>query len=820
MSLRYVLVLIITMASSLAGAASSLQISGIVTDLNDRPLEGANIQFYESAEGTTSDADGRFILVNYGESDRLLSVTYFGYEDVTIKLKSGDYNSGLIIRMVKKILHTGSITVHALKREEYLEEVPLSVTTINANWAGRMGATGIDQLIAYIPNVSLDGEDSPSSGVNIRGINGGVTGRAGGAAPEGVYVDGIYAGRWIYANHDLLDFERIEFLRGPQGTMFGKNTLSGAVNIISRKPGPVPAFAVRLNQANRGKNDISLTGSYPITQNIFNKLVVHYFDKTDYLQNSQTGKYPHTRGIALRNDIRYLNVSDLIIDFSMDLFQRRADTGRAGNVVDWGGLDALFLSMGRDIKDNGPYTFNSNQEGDDLTRGFGTSLTLHSANDSGSRWVSQTAYKYVKNEILADSDQTLLDFLYDDQERDYQLFTQEIRYHSQESEKLSWLAGIHGSLQDETTDLAVYPGHDFDLLYSINYDFPEGYFTSSGSNIRPHTHILDRSLGLFGSVDYTINSKSEVSAGIRFSIEEKDMEFSQNGIPEIYYPHIPGDVDGDNLVDGQLEKQYSGRAVSPRFSYKYRENDFINTYITISKGFKSGGFNTDFVATQNAVAVPFDPEYVTNYELGLKLHSPGELLMLNLALFSMDYKDMQVSVYRLNEGFSIMNAASASVSGFEADMMWQPIPNLSLSAGFGFVAAEFDDYSYLNSDTSTVDLAGEKISSFPEIAYSIVSNYKHLIRKNMDLVLDVTYDYRADYQNMVTEDDPFFINKSRGLINLSLGIEQPRLGVYLWTDNLLDAKYTIMKTRDLVLNLKRETWGPRRTMGLRLTYRL
>jgi len=138
----------------------------------------------------------------------------------------------------------------------------------------------------------------------------------------------------------------------------------------------------------------------------------------------------------------------------------------------------------------------------------------------------------------------------------------------------------------------------------------------------------------------------------------------------------------------------------------------------------------------------------------------------------------------------------------------------------GYNSAVFKDYDYLDSNSNLVDMSGEKISSAPELTYSIVSNYSHELSKNLQLLLSIEHDFRSEYKNLVTERDPFFINDARKLTNLRFGINYSSLSVNLWISNIFDEEYTTLKTQDLVLNLKREIWGAPRTVGIRISYKI
>ncbi len=803
--------------SGLLAAVCSLQaatVSGIVTDEDQNPLADANVVNLLNSEGLTTCPNGLFALVIPDHSALALEISYYGFENASVRISSVESDLTLSVTLRQKIQEIGSISVHARKRLERWLDVPGAVQSVGESQTDIFITESIGELTALAPNVFADENQLWAPDFTIRGVPGGNTGRAGGGSPDGLYVDGIYAGRRMYSNPDFIDFQRIEFLKGPQGTLFGKNSLSGAVNIIMRKPTARPSFSIDLLSGEREHQRLSISGNMVYSQRLFHRVSFRAFRKEDYLKNLYHDEYPEFSGQSLRNDFRILHKNGGLTDVSLDVFRRTLETGRGGNVTDWTGLDTLFQTMGRDITDDGPHSYQSNLQGEDETDGLTAAVTYQNSLKSGFRTVSQTALRMVKNNVTADSDQTALDFLHDIQEREYQLITQELRIHSRENGRLTWLAGLHLLYQDETTDLAVYPGSDFELRYGM----PSGTFTGSDVNVAPHTNITDFSAGIFGSADYQVSSRWTLSGGIRFSREKKEMDFFQNGIPLIGYPFIPIDSNNDGEADGSLKEDYEGFAVSPLLSVRCSLIPGANGYAVISRGFKSGGFNTDFVATEEAAAHPFDPEFVTNYESGFKFSHPDLPLTAGLTLYYMDIEDMQVSVYRENEGFRIMNAAAAWSRGLEANLFWKPVTDLALTAAIGWTAAEFERYAYTDLNGLSIDHSGESIGSHPEWTGSLGVDFNRPLHASLELNAGCGYMYQTEYKNLITETDVFFENKARGLLNGYAGIRLNGISFRLWAKNILNEEYTTMKTRDLMLGLKREYWGAPRSAGLEISY--
>ena len=228
----------------------AIEVSGIVIDQDGRPLPGANVMIEGTETGSASDTEGQFSFMYDTEEEFVIVVSYIGYGSYRQAYGSGDDLTDLTIVLDQGNLFGQEVTVMARKKEEAIKEVPISMVAMRKETIEDMGATSIEDLTVMVPNVFVR-EDPDVASFIIRGIEGGAR-NPGMGTTEGIYLDGIVMGRPNFIITDVAEMESVEFLRGPQGTLFGRNTISGAINLITVKPKPGFSGSVLGENVNSG----------------------------------------------------------------------------------------------------------------------------------------------------------------------------------------------------------------------------------------------------------------------------------------------------------------------------------------------------------------------------------------------------------------------------------------------------------------------------------------------------------------------------------------------------------------------------------------
>ena len=366
----------------------AVDVNGIVTDQDGRSLPGANIMVEGTTIGSASDSEGRFTFQYELEGDFVIVASYIGYSSFRQTYQASDALIDLTIVLDQGNLFGQEVTVMARKKEETIKEVPISMVAMRKETIEDMGATSIEDLTVMVPNVFVR-EDPSVDNFNIRGISGGAR-NPGMATTEGVYLDGIVMGRPDFIVLDVADLESVEFLRGPQGTLFGRNTISGVINLITIKPKPGRSGSVRVESGNSGHRQIKATTNFQLTDKIYQRLSLNSFDLNAHQINAS--EYAESDdiykdNIGIRYAFRALPSPKLTVDLSYDYFSQY-NTQMGDHVSDWHfdsnvpnfnrqRLDSLAVELYKvypedmpylegtdgDITDDGNQSYNHNRSG-------------------------------------------------------------------------------------------------------------------------------------------------------------------------------------------------------------------------------------------------------------------------------------------------------------------------------------------------------------------------------------------------------------------------------------------------------------------------
>ena len=839
--------------------ASSLaqEISGKVVDENQNPLIGANVSVESERVGAATDLNGDFSFPFVPEDNFTLIVSYIGYQTERRSMKKDDSLTGLEFVLVHGNLFGKEVTVFARIREETIKEVPISMVAIRKETITDIGASSLEDLTAVVPNVFTYDEQTATS-FNIRGITGG-TRNPGMAPAEGVYFDGVIMGRPNFIVSDIVDIQSVEFLRGPQGTLFGRNTVSGAINMITVKPSPINSMSLLAEKGKWGYLKLKGSANYKLTDGLYTRLSGYTFDYDGYLTNTANNtREKYKNNIGGRIALRSIPSPKLTVDLSLDYYQE--DLSQMGeHISDWRissqdpmyndkPLDSIYYAMDSiDISDENIYTFTHDTAGywhRDL-KGM-TINTNYSINDD-LHLVSVFSYRASTLDYFNDEDGTGLDLMTGKWDNLGKQSTFEFRLVSNSNSRLTWLSGVFYYNLYERLLGPVYPKPLW-LHFATGYPliFINNFY--AGATVKPEGKGNTVSVGTYASIDYVVSKKISLTVGARYSYDSKHFKYRQEGFPEFGYVHVPADSNG-NLIGGYFDSTKTWSAITPTFNLKYVVSPYANIFGTISRGYKSGGFNTDYVSSLESVATPFRPEYITNYELGIKAGNRTNSLFVNGAVFHMEYKDMQISQFQdVFEGYMISNAASSTISGLELDFSMRLLNNaLTLMGGYGRIEAVFnkfhdgyfngywdagEEYTDGNGNSQydegedfideDEDFSGKHISTYPKQSWSLIADFRMPVTSKIMFISQVRSDFIDEKlaQLSTDKDANLLRDDARTLVNGHLGIETESWGVFAWGENLLNTEYILGQGVNGYLGFIEQVWGQPRLFGLRFTYKL
>jgi len=582
------------------------------------------------------------------------------------------------------------IVVTARRTEESAQRTPLALTAFSGETLARAGAQQITDLQGAVPNLNLVQGRGSSNATNIyiRGVG----------QPDalqtfdpavGVYVDDVYYSRIRGTQFDLLDLERVEVLRGPQGTLYGKNTIGGALKLVSRRPGQ--DFRARASAAYGDYDMIDVQGavSGPVTDNLALGLSALHSERGGYVTDPATGaEYNDKNSTAVRANLAWDPASNLTVDLNADYAKDDAGltVGQAQNSLTYlaGGIVYPVASPVPE------YDFKTRTTpglpNETRLETWGSALRIGWDLTDRLSLKSITAYRALNTDDYIDFDATELELADALVAVDQHQTSQELQL-TYADDRLTAVGGLYWLKEDVASHQESY---DDDLLGPA--------FLNSGFLRTIDDTLTTTSKAVYGNVSYAVTDALRLSAGVRYSEEEKDYWRTTS----TFYSLLP-DFNATYVFAPPTGKWDD---TSIMLSADYRLSPDAMVYARYAQGFKSGGFNGR--ANSATEATRYDPETADTFEVGSKTTYWDNRLRLNLAAFLTKYKDFQARVSGLdtdpNTGLpapvlSVLNAGSLDIFGFEVEGVVVPTPGLTLDTQIGFLDADykvFDDARFVS----------------------------------------------------------------------------------------------------------------------------
>jgi iron complex outermembrane receptor protein len=578
------------------------------------------------------------------------------------------------------------VIVTSQRREQLIQDVPMAISAFSGEQLAELQADNLDSLQGAVPNMNLVQGRGSNSSVNafIRGI--GQPDALQSFDPAvGIYLDDVYMARIQGALFKLYDIERIEVLRGPQGTLYGKNTPGGAIRLITRTPGD--EFEAQAGVLFGNYDRIQARGliSGPVTENFSLGFSMLYDEREGFVTDPSDGiKYNNDDTLVARMKGSWDASEDVNVVFSADYTKEDVLLTLGRSVAALYSIDLGFGSIvPRTTAPTGEWNFESETSMTDTPRQktdhWGGNVTVDwDVNDSTS-FRSITAYRELDTSSYIDIDAT--DLILGDVlvELNQDQFSQEFQLLGSNGNNINWVAGLYYMKENVPSHQEAY-ADDFLLFYGIPIDF---------------TRTIDDDLettsyAAFGQVDWAFTDAWTLGVGLRWTEERKDYWRTTST-----FSTILGNADPAFAFD----ESDSWSDWTPTFTLDYAFSDEVRFYGRLAKGFKSGGFNGR-ANTEDDVST-FDPETVWTAEVGAKTLMAGGTFAANYALFYSKYDDFQARV-SVGDGidfrFPVLNAAELDIMGAELELTWVPIEPLMLSSQIGYLDSEYGAGGFTGAD--------------------------------------------------------------------------------------------------------------------------
>lgn len=647
------------------------------------------------------------------------------------------------------------IVVTAQKRAEGLSDVPISISAVTGETIESYGQSNLEAVSSSIPNLKIT-QTAIANRIAIRGIASGDN--KGFEQSVAMFVDGVYYGRDQLSRMPLVDLERIEVLRGPQPTLFGKNAIAGAVNVVSRRPTSDFEGAVSaMYEFEHDEKKVTAVLSGPLSQNVGARLVGYYRDMDGYFFNTkQDRNEPNVREAFIRGIVEFEGAGPLSADVKLEYadFKTKGQPREAfGPVGSYSAVftGPLFVDTREDwVRADGGYqsrnkifnsVLNANLElGDHVL----TSVTGYLDYD-----VTETVdVDFIALDLLDGTRQT----------EDYRQFSQELRIASPGDQPFNYIAGVYY----QNTKLGVTDIVRFSPFFLSNPTFRA---IGDTTNDRLYSQKSDL-ISVFAQGEISITDALRLTVGARYNHESKKGSrvltinrgpLNTGATPAILAPVVVATFRALNIEAHSISGKLSEDSFNPMANIQYDINDDLMFYASFARGTKAGGFDvrSNSVPGSTTVARPgafaFEEEKADNFEAGLKYKTRD--LAVNLSLYRTTYKDLQTNVFDGTLNFNVRNASGAKTQGIEADMRWALDEHFTLSGAVAYLDFEFTNF--LNGQCyfqQVPDVAGgfcnytgKRNAVTPKWTGNLNGDFSHDLGGNLKLGINLNADYSSSY---------------------------------------------------------------------------
>ncbi len=594
------------------------------------------------------------------------------------------------------------ITVTARRREETVQTTPVSMTAFSAAGLEARSLTSFNEMANFVPNLDINGGIPNGGGsaaqIFIRGV-----GQDDYSFPNepgvGLYFDDVYISRSVAGDFSFLDVERIEVLRGPQGTLYGRNTIGGAVKIITRKPEGSNSGEAGVTVGEFNRFDVYAHYDFGLSDTTSLKLAAASFNRDGLGENIIGQELGNEEEVNVRASLRLQPSDSVDVIFAAD-YSRQRQNGPAGSMVRFDELDpvtdglingllapATVEEFGleppedvyapayvRTLDACGECVYDSRgaAETRDWADVYGLSATVDWDLANGNLFRSITAIRDYDIDVRRDSEHTPFDIVRVDNPEEFTQFSQEFQLSGlAANDRLEWLVGFYGLIETGESEL-------FAPLLSGLFDATGG---AADLTALINSEYDAFSVALFGEGTYALSDRLGLTVGGRITHDDKEYVYGLQR-PESGQVPLPPETLPANWTE-----------FLPKVGLEFQQSDDLLLYTSISRGYKAGGFNSR--ALSGIPPAAYDPEFVTSFEVGFKSTLANGMVTLNGAAFYNDYEDIQLlAVLDLGGGnveTVIENAGQGTITGAELELVAVPTDRLELTAAIGLLSTEYDE---------------------------------------------------------------------------------------------------------------------------------
>jgi iron complex outermembrane receptor protein len=778
--MRSLILCVMVFFQSFLFAQSNFKITFHITQVNGTLISNPSVRFLNNPYVPKTES-GKLVFNNVpqGKYTIIIEAEKFATLVETINVNS---NLDLHRNLSSSVTTLDDIIVNAEKKETNYFKVGSSITVLDAKQIRNMRIWETSDLSGLTPNLSLS---HSGDNRNVTGMRGIVTTSYEQAVAT--YIDGVAQFGLDTYIPQMNDIESIEILRGAQGTIFGRNAMGGVINITTKKPVNKASAYLDIQAGNNGQERYNAGFKTPL---IKNKL----FFGISFLHDNRDGYYNNN---FTKNsfDQQSQNLAGIQLKYLLD-----NNWSIQADIKEYFGTNNGAFPLVGDIGElfKNPYQLSQNQVSAMKDKTANSSLVIKRKGEKVDLTLQssrQRNYRYYENTLDADFSPASIVGIFNNYGKDFNtvnVITNELRLQSKGNSKIEWLAGIYQFLQESPTKQATVFGEDAGL-----FGVPDKNFSLISTNIAKNSGI-----SAFGNIRYAISNKVTLTAGLRVDQENRKLtvrsEYEKQPFPVFV-----------TREDTTGKTNYA--AISPRIGLQYNPDEKHLTYVSYSRGFRSGGLTSIGSDPSQLPLNPFKPEYANLLEAGIKGENEAKTFMYGAAIFYNIVNNIQAPTLLLPDAVTVIkNAGKLKSNGVELEITTKPTKGLMFQYSGGFTSASYTDFKSV-SNGSTVDFTGKKQIFTPASTNFLAIQYQLSLKKG-EFILRGEYNHFGkqyfDFANNISQ-------KAHGLINTRVSYRTTHFDISFWGRNLAGVKYI-----DYAYDFGAAHLGDPRSVGFGIGYRL
>jgi iron complex outermembrane receptor protein len=743
-------------------AQENTVLTGKISDTNVQPISGATVRVLNTNLGAATNEAGEFTISGLARAKYTLEISAVGYASIKREVDLTVIADPLRIQLVESIRQLDAVIVTAEKREDDIQKIPSSISNISARQVEQYRMWNAKDITAIAPNVY---SANPGDNRNVTSIRGVTTTSYDPAVAT--YVDGVNQFNLDTYIAPIFDIERIEVLRGPQGTLYGRNAMGGVINIITKEPtNSTHAFA-ELNAGEYGQQRYSLGVRTPIINDKLFFGAAWMYDKSDgfYDNTFYNQDFDKKHSFTGNYYLKYLLNSRLSFALNVKHHANRND-GAFALAPD----DSTAFAEPFKVQQNALTTLIDNT--------INTSLNIQHTGELvnfTSLTTYQSNHRYYKTPIDGDFSPADIITIGNNYGKDWnhvKVWTQEFKLTSAPSSTspVQWTAGTYLFYQDSPNKQASHFGENGDL-----------YGAQPNTSVINTTEAKSKGIAFYGQLTYMLLPELDITAGLRYDHEKKEQrvlgEYTVDPDPTPIFETQP---------DTSAAASYD--AFSPKLSLTYHISEDHHAYVTGSRGYRTGGFTQLSADPSQPPLYQYKPEYSTNIEAGIKNSFYHHRLRVNLSLFYIKVNDAQVPTLVLPQALTVTrNAGELTSKGGELEIVAAPSKGLQVEYNLGYTDATYNKLVVPNQGVE-VSLEGNRQLFTPRYTSMLAIQFSPQISEWQSLKLLVRGEAQSigpqyfDLANTIRQN-------SYTLLNARAGVAGDNFELMLWMRNISDERY-------------------------------